>query len=126
MSLNQTDAQQLSAYLANITQNTELDALALVTREGMRLAYSAVPGYEVSPDNLSAMGAVLLQSGNDSVTKIGYNKLIEVVLRGKKSFLVVSAAGRFFLIGASRSIRDLGKTVTVFRYYSKKIGETYQ
>ncbi|MHA1521555.1 MAG: hypothetical protein ACTSVZ_09875 [Promethearchaeota archaeon] len=125
MSLNEEDAANLSAYLSNITQNTELEALALVTKEGMRLAFSAIPGYQVDPDSLCAMGAVLLQSGSDSVAKIGFNKLIEVVLRGTKSFMVISAAGRFFLIGASRSIRDLGKTVAVFRFYAGKISETY-
>ena len=125
MSLNESDANELSAYLANITSNTELDALALVSREGMRLAFSAVPGYQINPDSLCAMGAVLLQSGEESVSKIGYNKLIEVVLRGKKSFMVISSAGRFFLIGASQVIQDLGKTVTVFRYYAGKIAELY-
>ncbi len=124
-SLNESDASELSAYLANITSNTELDALALVSREGMRLAFSAVPGYQINPDSLCAMGAVLLQSGEESVNKIGFNKLIEVVLRGKKSFMVISSAGRFFLIGASRVIKDLGKTVTVFRYYAGKIAEIY-
>jgi len=124
-SLNESDANELSAYLANITSNTELDALALVSREGMRLAFSAVPGYQINPDSLCAMGAVLLQSGEESVSKIGYNKLIEVVLRGKKSFMVISSAGRFFLIGASQVIQDLGKTVTVFRYYAGKIADLY-
>lgn len=125
-SLNESDANELSAYLANITSNTELDALALVSREGMRLAYSAIPSAnQINPDSLCAMGAVLLQSGDESVTKIGYNKLIEVVLRGKKSFMVISSAGRFFLIGASKTIQDLGKTVTVFRYYAGKIAELY-
>ena len=125
MSLSQTDAEQLSGYLSNITSNTELEALALVTREGMRLAFSSIPEYSVDPDALCAMGAVLLQSGMDSVEKIGYNRLIEVVLRGIKSYMVLSSAGRFFLIGASRNVRDLGKTVTVFRYYASKIGESY-
>ncbi len=125
MALDQRDAETLSGYLANITGNTELEALALVTREGMRLAFSAIPGYDINPDSLCAMGAVLLQSGYDSVEKIGYNRLVEVVLRGKKSFMVLSSAGRFFLIGASRTIRELGKTVTVFRYYAEKIAESY-
>lgn len=125
MSLSEKDAQNLSAYLANITSSTDLEALALVTREGLRLAFSAVPGYEIQPDSLCAMAAVLLQSGNESVQKIGYNKLLEVVLRGKNSFMVISLAGRFFLVGASRSIKDLGKIVTVFRFYAQKISESY-
>ena len=126
MSLSESDSQNLSAYLSNIINSgTDLDCLALVTREGMRLAFSAVQGYEVDPDRLCAMGAVLLQSGTESVEKVGYNKLLEVVLRGKTTFLVVSAAGRFFLIGASRNINELGKIVTVFRFYAGKIAEAY-
>jgi predicted regulator of Ras-like GTPase activity (Roadblock/LC7/MglB family) len=125
MSLSEKDAQNLSAYLANITSSTDLEALALVTREGLRLAYSAVPGYDVQPDSLCAMSAVLLQSGNESVQKVGFNRLLEVVLRGKNTFMVISLAGRFFLVGASRSIKDLGKIVTVFRFYAQKIAESY-
>ena len=125
MSLNQDDANALSAYLANITENTQLDALALVTREGMRLAYSAVPDYNVDPDALSAMCSVLLRSGEESIQKIGYNRLIEVILRGEKSYLLLSEAGSFLLVGASGSVKTLGKTVTVFRYYAKMIAEKY-
>ena len=125
MSLDANQANELSGYLSNITQNTELEALALVSREGMRLAFSAIPEYEIDPDQLSALGAVLLRNGEESVDKIGFNQLVEVVLRGKKSFMVISAAGRFFLIGASRTIKDLGKTVTVFRFYAGKIADIY-
>ena len=125
MSLDANQANELSGYLSNITQNTELEALALVSREGMRLAFSAIPEYEIDPDQLCALGAVLLRNGEESVDKIGFNQLVEVVLRGKKSFMVISAAGRFFLIGASRTIKDLGKTVTVFRFYAGKIADIY-
>ncbi|MHA1744546.1 MAG: roadblock/LC7 domain-containing protein [Promethearchaeota archaeon] len=125
MSLDDHQAKELSGFLSNITTNTELEALALVSKEGLRLAFSAIPEYEIDPDNLCALGAVLLSSGEESVNKMGFTNLVEVVLRGKKSFMVISAAGRFFLIGASRTISDLGKTVTVFRFYAAKIAELY-
>ena len=125
MSISQKEANDLSAYLANITKNTELEALALVTEEGLRLAFSALPDFNVNPDQLSSMGSVILQSGKDSIAKVGYSDLVEVVLRGINSFMVISSAGRFFLIGASRTIKELGKTVTVFRYYAGKISEQF-
>jgi predicted regulator of Ras-like GTPase activity (Roadblock/LC7/MglB family) len=125
MSLDDHQAKELSGFLSNITTNTELEALALVSKEGLRLAFSAIPEYEIDPDQLCALGAVLLSSGEESVNKMGFTNLVEVVLRGKKSFMVISAAGRFFLIGASRTISDLGKTVTVFRFYAAKIAELY-
>jgi predicted regulator of Ras-like GTPase activity (Roadblock/LC7/MglB family) len=121
----EAEANTLAQYLAGITQHTDLEALALVTREGMRLAFSAVPGFDINPDLLSAMSAVILQAGDDAVRKLGYNNLLEVVLRGSNAFLLFAAAGRFFLIGASRSIKDLGKTVSVFRYYAGEIAKAY-
>jgi len=123
--LTPEEAQNLAIFLGNITQHTELEALALVTREGLRLAFSAIPDYNINPDQLSSMAAVILQSGVEAVRKLGYDYLMEVVVRGKKSFLVLASAGRFFLIGASRDIKDLGKIVSVFRYYAKKIAEYY-
>jgi hypothetical protein len=48
-----------------------------------------------------------------------------VVLRGDKSFIILSGAGRFFLMGGSRKIEDLGKIVTVFRYYAGEISKRY-
>lgn len=119
------EAQNLAVYLGKITQNTELEALALVTREGMRLAFSAVPGYEINPDQLASMSAVILQSSQEAVKNMGYDYLSECVVRGLNAFLVLAAAGRFFLIGASRDIKDLGKVVSVFRYYAKMIAESY-
>lgn len=123
--LTEAEAQNLAMYLAGITENTDLEALALVTREGMRLAFSAVPDYEINPDLLASMSAVILQSAEDAISRINYNNLIEVVIRGPSAFLLLAAAGRFFLIGASRSIRDLRKSVSVFRYYSKEIAKSY-
>ena len=116
---------EMNPFLGNITEHTELEALALVTRDGLRLAFSCIPDYNVDPDLFSSLSAVVMQSGQDSIQSLGYNNLLEVVLRGDNAFIILSAAGRFFLMGASRKIEDLGKIVTVFRYYSQQIGLRY-
>lgn len=123
--LTQDEAQNLSLFLGNITEHTELEALALVTREGLRLAFSCIPEYNVDPDLFSSLSAVVMQSGQDSIESLGFNNLLEVVLRGGDAFIILSSAGRFFLMGASRKIEDLGKIVTVFRYYSQEISKRY-
>jgi predicted regulator of Ras-like GTPase activity (Roadblock/LC7/MglB family) len=123
--LTQDEAQNLSIFLGNITEHTELEALALVTREGLRLAFSCIPDYNVDPDLFSSLSAVVMQSGQDSIESLGYNNLLEVVLRGGDAFIILSSAGRFFLMGASRKIEDLGKIVTVFRYYAQEISKRY-
>ena len=123
--LTQDEAQNLSSFLGNITEHTELEALALVTREGLRLAFSCIPDYNVDPDLFSSLSAVVMQSGQDSIESLGFNNLLEVVLRGGDAFIILSSAGRFFLMGASRKIEDLGKIVTVFRYYAQEISKRY-
>jgi len=123
--LTQEQAHSLSKFLGNITEHTELEALALVTRDGLRLAFSCIPDYDVDPDLFSSLSAVVMQSGYDAIQSLGYSNLLEVVLRGEKSFIILSGAGRFFLMGGSRKIEDLGKIVTVFRYYAGEISKRY-
>ncbi len=123
--LTQDQASSLSKFLGNITEHTELEALALVTNDGLRLAFSCIPDYDVDPDLFSSLSAVVMQSGHDAIDSLGYNNLLEVVLRGINAFIILSGAGRFFLMGASRKIEDLGKIVTVFRYYAGEIGRRY-
>jgi len=123
--LTQDQASSLSKFLGNITEHTELEALALVTNDGLRLAFSCIPDYDVDPDLFSSLSAVVMQSGHDAIDSLGYNDLLEVVLRGSSAFIILSGAGRFFLMGASRKIEDLGKIVTVFRYYASEIASRY-
>ncbi len=123
--LTPEEATDLSTFLGSITEYSELEALALITREGLRLAFSAIPGYNMDPDLFSSLSAVVVQSGSDAIAALGYTNMLEVVLRGDNGFIILSAAGRFFLMGASREIGDLGKIVKVFRYYSQEISKRY-
>lgn len=123
--LTPDEAHSLSKFLGSITEYTELEALALVTRDGLRLAFSCIPDYEVDPDLFSSLSAVVMQSGQDAIDSLGYTDLLEVVLRGENAFIILSAAGRFFLMGASRKVEDLGKIVSVFRYYASEISKRY-
>jgi len=123
--LTPEEAQSLSKFLGNITEHSELEALALVTRDGLRLAFSCIPDYDVDPDLFSSLSVVVMQSGQDAIDSLGYSNLLEVVLRGASAFIILSAAGRFFLMGASRKIEDLGKIVTIFRYYAGEISKRY-
>lgn len=123
--LSSEEAQSLSRFLGNITEHTELEALALITREGLKLAFSSIPTYEVNADLFSSMSAVVLQSASEAVSSLGYHQTLEVVLRGVDAFIILSAAGRFVLMGACRKLEDLGKVVTVFRYYAGEIGKRY-
>jgi len=125
MSLTPEEAEGLSKFLGSITEHSELEALALITREGLRLAFSSVPGYDIDPDLFSSLSAVVVQSSTDAISTLGYHDMLETIIRGEKAFIILSDAGRFLLMGASRKIEDLGKIVSVFRYYSGEIRKRY-
>ena len=123
--LTPDEAQSLSQFLGSITEYSELDSLALITREGLRLAFSAVPGYSVDPDLFASLSAVVMQSGSDAIDTLGFTNMLEVILRGDNGFIILSSAGRFFLMGASRQMPELGKLVKIFRYYAGEISKRY-
>ena len=123
--LTPEEAHSLSQFLSSITEYSDLEALALITREGLRLAFSAIPGYNIDPDLFSSLSAVVVQSGDDAITSLGYKSMLEVILRGDNGFIILSAAGRFFLMGASRQMPELGKVVKIFRYYAGEIAKRY-
>lgn len=123
--LTPDEAHSLSQFLSSITEYSDLEALALITREGLRLAFSAIPGYTIDPDLFSSLSAVVVQSGDDAINTLGFKNMLEIILRGDNGFIILSVAGRFFLMGASRQIPELGKIVKIFRYYSKEIGTRY-
>jgi predicted regulator of Ras-like GTPase activity (Roadblock/LC7/MglB family) len=123
--LTPEEAEGLSKFLGSITEHSELEALALITREGLRLAFSSVPGYNIDPDLFSSLSAVIMQSSTDAISTLEYGGLSETILRGEDAFIILSDAGRFLLMGASRKIEDLSKIVTVFRYYSGEIKKRY-
>ncbi|MFX1346033.1 MAG: roadblock/LC7 domain-containing protein [Promethearchaeota archaeon] len=123
--LTPEEAHSLSQFLSSITEYSDLEALALITREGLRLAFSAIPGYSIDPDLFSSLSAVVVQSGDDAISSLGYKSMLEVILRGDNGFIILSAAGRFFLMGASRQMPELGKVVKIFRYYAGEIAKRY-
>ena len=123
--LTPDEAHSLSQFLSSITEYSELEALALITREGLRLAFSAIPGYTIDPDLFSSLSAVVVQSGDDAIKTLGFKNMLEIILRGDNGFIILSAAGRFFLMGASRQIPELGKIVKIFRYYAGEISKRY-
>jgi len=73
-------------WLGNITE--DIEALALVSNDGLRLAFSCIPDYDVDPDLFSSLSAVVMQSAQDAIDFLGNNRLLEVVLRGTSGFII--------------------------------------
>ncbi|MHA1409219.1 MAG: hypothetical protein ACTSQY_02660 [Candidatus Odinarchaeia archaeon] len=123
--IDKEKAQKLAKYLSDIAMKSELEALAVVTREGTRLAFKIVGEKKVDPDLMSAISAAILHVGESAVDKMGFKPLWEVIITGEKGYMVLSGAGRLVLIGSGSTMRDIGNTVAVFRKYGSLIAELF-
>ena len=118
-SLEPETEKNLIKLLKEVTMLAELDALALFTKEGIKVAFASVK--EVDPDLLSAISAAVLSTGATAVQSMGMGDLWEVYVRGKTGYLVLSDAGDHVLFGAGTEATNLGLSIRVLRSYAKKI-----
>lgn len=118
-------ATALAKHLSEIAMKSDLEALAVVTREGTRLAFKTVGSKQVDPDLMSAISAAMLHVGESAVEKMGLKELWEVIITGEEGYIVLSGAGKLVLIGAGSSLKTLTTTVSVFRTYSRRIADLF-
>lgn len=123
--MSDDEAKQLAMFLREITLYTELETLAVVTKAGRRVAFSSTKGVDIDPDLLSAISAVLLQTGIEAVSKLEFEPLFELIVRGEKGIIVVTDAGPLVLIGAGVKIESLGHVVSVFRHFGREIAALF-
>ncbi len=114
--------QRITQILQRVAAEVNLYTLALITREGRRIAYYSTSN--VDPDLMSAVTAAILNAAEMAVMQMNQGELWEIVVRGSQGFTITSCAGTSFLmVGAGAHAADLGKTVSVLRDYSKMIAQ---
>lgn len=120
MTVADTPFKDLQKLMARIEQSTGLEALAVVTREGIRLA-CAVSG-NVDSDIFSAATATLVNVGEETLRQLSQGSLTEVILRGSKGFTIIMwASPETLLVGASRDQIRLGYYIGLMKIYITKV-----
>jgi hypothetical protein len=117
--LDKNQRDKLVEKLKQITHSAELDALAIVTREGLNIAFFA--SQNTDPDLLSAVTAASLATGSMVTEKLSHGEMTEMIIRGKEGFSILSNAGPHFLIGASREHSSTALTTRIFRQFTPDI-----
>jgi predicted regulator of Ras-like GTPase activity (Roadblock/LC7/MglB family) len=107
-------ADEIQSRITDILQRIALEVnlytLALITREGRRIAYYSTT--EVDPDLMSAVTAAILNAAEMAIAQMGQGELWEIVVRGSQGFSIVSCAGTSFLmVGAGTHAANLGRVV---------------
>jgi predicted regulator of Ras-like GTPase activity (Roadblock/LC7/MglB family) len=115
--------KELVELLMGLTNYADLDAIAVVSKQGVKLAYFATEESDADPDLMAAVSAALLVQGEMAAQKLELNELYEVVVRGKDGFVVLSHAGDFLIMGSARDLTSMGLAVTQMRKYAKEIGK---
>lgn len=116
----ETPFKDLQDLMRRIEQSTGLEALAVVTREGIRLA-CAVSG-DVDSDIFSAATATLVNVGEETLRQLSQGSLSEVILRGNKGFtIIMRGTPETLLVGASRDQIRLGYYIGLMKIYATKV-----
>ncbi|MHA1367453.1 MAG: roadblock/LC7 domain-containing protein [Candidatus Heimdallarchaeota archaeon] len=120
--LDENIQRQIYQVLREIGEYTDLEALAVVNREGMKQSYFAKKGSD--PDLLAAISAIsaaILSTGEQAVLNNDHGELLEVLVRGERGFTILTNAGDYILIGASLELNAMGLTIKVLREYAVKV-----
>ncbi|MBD3407463.1 MAG: hypothetical protein GF411_15200 [Candidatus Lokiarchaeota archaeon] len=114
--------RELVELLMGLTNYADLDAIAVITKQGVKLAYFATEDSDTDPDLMAAVSAALLATGEMAAGRLDLDELFEVTVRGKRGFAVLSQAGEFLLMGAARDLTSMGLAVTQMRKYAREVG----
>ena len=99
--LSTEQKKRLIKLLQEIVRFADLEALALVTKTGINIAFFSEK--EADPDLFSAISAAVASTGAMVTDKMGQGILYEVTVRGADGYTILSSAGSdYILIGASR------------------------
>ncbi|MFX0092649.1 MAG: roadblock/LC7 domain-containing protein [Candidatus Hodarchaeota archaeon] len=116
--------KKLIRLLQEIVRYADLEALALVTRTGMSIAFFAEKS-DADPDLFSALSAAVLATGGMVTQRMSHGDLWEVLVRGENGYTILASAGEHILIGASREAHSLGLAIRVLRRYAQKIPQIF-
>ncbi|MHA1674419.1 MAG: roadblock/LC7 domain-containing protein [Promethearchaeota archaeon] len=119
------DIMKLEPEITYITSNCNIEAIALTTDTGYQIAYAALPTYTVDSDALSGIASALMMTGKMGMQSMFAEPLSEAIIRADNGYVVVTNAGRFVLIGAGRDIKNLMKTVKIFRIAAQRIAVNF-
>ena len=113
--------KKLYQILREIGEYADLEALAVVNREGIKISFFAKQDSDT--DLLSAISAAILSTSEQAVSINEHGVMLEAIIRGKKGFTILTNAGKYILIGSSLELNSMGLTIRVLRKYADKIQE---
>ena len=120
--LTESIRKKIQKIIQKIQNETELQAVALVSREGMRLACAETA--TIDADENSASVAAMLSIAQDTCKRMNEGRLIQVVVRGELGYTVMTRVSpETVLVAMSSSQFNLGLYLRKLINYAYKIAE---
>lgn len=120
--VSESVARGLSKELQTITQEAQIETLAIITTTGARVAFFSKSRADAS--EMSAIAASLVNSGGLASGKLGFGNLTDVMVRGSNGFLILRSLGeRFVLVGGTKKIATFTKSAAVLVKHSPSLME---
>lgn len=122
MTISEQKSEKIRTILQKIEDTTKLEGLAVITRDGVRVASSA--SVSVDADMLSAASAAMISTGEMATTQLNYGNLSDIIIRGDNGHILLTRSGpNHMLVAASKDTTQLGLNLGILRRYAQTISE---
>ncbi|MFX1450144.1 MAG: roadblock/LC7 domain-containing protein, partial [Promethearchaeota archaeon] len=113
----------LTNLLNKLEARTELEACAVVTKEGLRIACAV--SADVDADVYSAASAALVNLGETSLRQLKHGGLKEIIVRGEDGYTILTQAGpRHMVVGSCKKMSRMGYYLALLHRFSNKVAQT--
>ena len=118
--LSEQVKQELTDLLRKLEARTELEACAVVSKEGMRIACAV--SAELDADVYSAASAALVNLGETTLKQLRHGSLVEIIVRGDDGYTILTGAGpKHMMIGSCKNISRMGYYLALLHRFSTKV-----
>ena len=115
-------AMALARVLKQITSESHIDTLAIISHTGARVAFFSTQK-DADPHEMCAIGAALSNSGALALEKIGFGKMSDIMIRGSNGFLILKSMDRFILVGGAKEKQAFMEATQVLLKYANQLSE---
>jgi len=126
--MNETTDEKLkriSKMLDELERKTTLEAIALVSKSGLRVACAT--STVIDADLFSASAAALINIGEKTTRELGHGNLNDVILRGENGFTIVTEVNpKTMLVASCKETHKLGYYMALLKNYTRRIAQALE
>ncbi len=124
MALDEKTAKKLVRMLQQIEDTTKLEGVAVVTRDGVRVACAESANVDV--DVISTASAAIINTSEATAMQLGHGNLSEIIIKGDSGYLLITRVDdEHMMVASSRDTIRLGLNLGVLKRYSRSIAELF-